>query len=223
MESDSRRQALVIGGLMMLFGVMLFAQTFFQVSTWIWVAALIAAGLGVLAVYTTARSETWMLIVSYVLFAIALLITLVTLDFLVDTYIAVYVLSVIAIPFVVGYFRLGQENWGLLIPAYVMFAVAGMLLLLESGIIEDETVATYVLLAVALPFLVVFVLNTKQWWALIVGGLLALIGIAILFATNLVEYILPVALILIGGSILVRQVMKGNDTEASDDPNSGMV
>ncbi|MFV2044410.1 MAG: hypothetical protein ACC700_14400 [Anaerolineales bacterium] len=47
----------------------------------------------------------------------------------------------------------------MLIPAYVLFAVGGMLL----NILTDDTVLAYVLLAVALPFLIVFRRDSKQW------------------------------------------------------------
>ncbi|MFV2044409.1 MAG: hypothetical protein ACC700_14395 [Anaerolineales bacterium] len=42
--------------------------------------------------------------------------------------------------------------------------------------------------------------------ALIVGGITALVGLSFLIAAHLAEYVLPAALILAGGWILVRQI-----------------
>lgn len=202
---------------MLIFGALMFVETFYELSEWIWVAVLIVSGLGVYGIYATARTEAWMLIVSYVLLAIGTMVALITLDILDDSFIAVYVLSAIAIPFVVGYFRTGRENWGLLIPAYVLFAIGGMLLFLESDILKDDTVPAYVLLVVALPFLIVFARDSKKWWALIVGGITALVGLSFLIAADLAEYVLPAALILAGGWILVRQITRRDVAETPQD------
>ena len=59
--------------------------------------------------------------------------------------------------------------------------------------------------AIAIPFLVVFALNPKEWWPLIPGGIMAVIGLAFLVAEAAVEYIAPVVLVLAGIWILARQ------------------
>lgn len=220
MQSSGSRQAVVIGGLMVLFGALLLIQEFVEISAWIWAAVLVASGLGVYGIYSIARDEVWMLIVSYVLLAIGLMMALVTADILEDSFIATYVMSAIAIPFVYGYFRSDRVNWGLLIPAYVMIAVGVMVPLIETEVLADAGIPVYVMFAVALPFLVVFLRNTKQWWALIVGGITALVGLSFLVASDLAEYVTPIALILIGGGILVRLVTKREVGETSQDPVS---
>jgi hypothetical protein len=220
MQSSGTRQAVVIGGLMILFGVLLLIQEFVEISAWIWAAVLVASGLGVYGIYSIARDEVWMLIVSYVLLAIGFMMALVTADILEDSFIATYVMSAIAIPFVYGYFRSDRVNWGLLIPAYIMIAVGVMVPLIETEVLADTGIPVYVMFAVALPFLVVFLRNTKQWWALIVGGITALVGLSFLVASDLAEYVTPIALILIGGGILVRLVTKREVGETSQDPVS---
>jgi len=217
MQSKDTRNAVVGGGLLLLFGALLLIQEFVEISSWIWVGVLIASGLGVYGVYSIAREESWMLILSYVLLAIGIMIALVTGDILEDAYIATYVMAAIAIPFIFAYFRGDRTNWGLLIPAYVLIAVGVMVPLLESETLTETYVPAYVLFAVALPFLVVFIANTKQWWALIVGGIIALVGVSILFASDLAEYVTPVALILVGGGILVRLITKRGREEASEE------
>jgi hypothetical protein len=143
------------------------------------------------------------MIPSYALLAIAGLVALIELDILRDDAIAVYVLSAIAFPFLVGYLR-NRKAWGLLIPAYVMIAVAGMLALTALDILEGNVVVAYIMFTIALPFLLVYVRNTKMWWALIPGGIMAIIGIAFLLTEDLVRYIGPGIIILIGVWILFR-------------------
>ena len=74
MKSQTRKQALVWGGLLILFGVITLLETFTDLTAWTWVALLAAAGLGVFAVYLTDRSDRGLLIPAYVLWAIAGLI-----------------------------------------------------------------------------------------------------------------------------------------------------
>jgi hypothetical protein len=205
---------------MVLFGALMLVQEYVELSEWVWVAVLVVSGIAVLGVYSVAREEIWMVIVSYVLLAIGTLIALVTLDVLQDSLVATFVLTVIAIPFVYGYFRTGRENWGLLIPAYVLIAVGVMVPLIESGTLTDTIIPAYVMFAVALPFLVVFLSNTKQWWALIVGGILVLVSLSFLVATDFVEYVTPIALILVGGGILVRQLTRREESEVPESPSS---
>ena len=82
-----------------------------------------------------------------------------------------------------GVFLAAPSDWGLLISAYALEAVAGLIALVELSILKDEIIATYVLAAIALPFLVVFLRDRAQWWAVIpayalvaVGGMVGLIG-----------------------------------------------
>jgi len=220
MQSKDTRNAVVGGGLLLLFGALLLIQEFVEISSWIWVGVLILSGLGVYGVYSIAREEAWMLILSYVLLAFGIMIALVTGDILEDAFVATYVLAAIAIPFIFSYFRGDRTNWGLLIPAYVLIAVGVMVPLLETDTLTDTTVPAYVMFAVALPFLVVFFGNTSQWWALIVGGIIAILGVALLLDSDLTEYVTPIALILVGGGILVRLITKRGAEEAPKEPVS---
>jgi len=220
MQSSGVRQAIVVGGLMVLFGALLLIQEFVELGEWVWVAMLIVSGLAVYAVYAVTRTEAWMLIVSYVLLAIGIMIALVTLDVLQDSIIATFVLTVIAIPFIYGYFRTGRENWGLLIPAYVLVAVGVMVPLIESGTLSGTTIPAYIMFVVALPFFVVYVRDNKQRWGLLVGGILSLVSISLLIAADLFEYVVPAVLILVGGGILVRQITQREDSELPESPSS---
>jgi hypothetical protein len=210
MNTQSKRSGLVLGGLLIIFGVLALLDTFIDLGAWVWVAVLTVGGLGVYAVYAMDRSEKWMLIISYAMLAVAGLIALLTLGVLQDAFVATYVLLAIALPFFIG-FLFNRENWGLLIPAYVLTAVGFMVPLIELGVLGDTLIATYVMLAIAIPFFVVYLLNTRNWWALIPAGILSIIGLGFLIAEASVEYIFAAALIVAGILIVVRQFTKKDE------------
>lgn len=203
METRSGRAGAVWGGFLIILGGVLLLEVFVDLSAWVWVGFLAATGLVIYGIYATDRTQKGLMIPSYALLAIAGLVALIELDILRDDAIAVYVLSAIAFPFLVGYLR-NRKAWGLLIPAYVMIAVAGMLALTALDILEGNVVVAYIMFTIALPFLLVYVRNTKMWWALIPGGIMAIIGIAFLLTEDLVRYIGPGIIILIGVWILFR-------------------
>lgn len=210
MNKQSRNSGLVLGGLLIVFGVLALLETFTDLGAWVWVAVLAIGGLLVYGVYATDRAEKWLLIISYAMLVVAGLVTLVTLDLLQDAYVATYVLLAIAIPFLVA-FLFDRTRWGLLIPFYVLLAIGVMVPLTELGILEDTLVAAYVLFAVAIPFFVVYLRNTRSWWALIVGGILSLVGLGFLIAEAAVEYIFAAVLIVVGIVIVIRQFTKGEE------------
>ena len=211
MNSRSKKQGLVWGGLLILFGAMALVQTFADLSAWVWVAALAAGGVGVYGIYTTDRTEKWSLIVSYAMFAVAVLVALLTLNVLQDPFVAAFVLLAIALPFLVAFLQSDGKKWGLLIPAYVLLAVSVMVPLTETGILDDTLVAAYVLFAVAIPFFVVYARDSEKWWALIPGGITAVVGLSFLIAEKAAQYIAPVILIIAGAWVLVRQFSKKED------------
>jgi hypothetical protein len=207
MQSQSKRQGLVWGGLLILFGVMGLVATLTDLSAWVWVIILGLAGLLVFGVYLTDRSDLTLLIPAYVLWAVAGLVALTTLDILRDEFIAMYVLTAISLPFLVVFVR-DRAQWWALIPVYVLLAVGLMVGLIASGILSELLIPAYVMFAVAIPFLVVFALNPKAWWPLIPGGIMAVIGLAFLVAETAVEYIGPAVLVVVGIWILARQLLR---------------
>jgi hypothetical protein len=178
-------------------------ETFTEVSTWMWIIVLVAGGLGAFAFYLSDRADWPMLLTAYGLWAIALLIALVSFNILRDEAVAFYMLLVIALPFLAVFYR-DRSQWWALIPAYVMLVVAVMIGLIGLGVLDDLLVPAYILLAIALPFFAVYVRDRRQWWLLIPGGVLALVGLSFLVAGAAIEYIAAVVLILIGVVLLVR-------------------
>ncbi len=203
MRLTVERHGLVWGGLLIVVGVLLLVGTFIDISTWIWIIVLAAAGLGAFALYLVDRSDWSMLLTAYVLWAITLLILFVTSNILRDEGIAFYVLLVIALPFL-GVFYRDRRLWWALIPAYVLLVVAVMIGLIGLGVLDDLLVPSYIMFAIAIPFFVVYARDRKLWWALIPGGVLAVIGLAFLFAEAAFEYIGALVLVVVGLGMLAR-------------------
>ena len=178
MKLQSRNQALVWGSLLIIFGVVGLVESFTDLTTWTWAAILAATGLGIFGVFLRDRSEWWPLIPAYALWATAGLLALVELNVLDGVFLAAYILPTIALPFIVVFLR-DRSQWWALIPAYVLLAVAAMLLLSETVLLPDAFQATFILTAIALPFLVVYLLNRAQWWPLIPAYVLLSIGVMI--------------------------------------------
>jgi len=216
MDTNVRKRGVIWGGLLILLGGLLLVDQFTDLTEWVWVAALVFSGLVALGVYLSDRSDGWLLLTAYILLVIAGLVTLITLNLLLDELVAVYVLLAIALPFL-GVFLRDRSQWWALIPAYVLLAVTLMNWFMEAGILSDLLVPGYVMFAIAIPFFVVYGRNTKQWWALIPAGILTIIGIVFFIAEAAVQYIGAVLLVITGLWILVRVFTRkgGPETEAS--------
>ena len=165
---------------------------------------LFLIGVPFLAVYLRDREQWWAIIPAYVMLAIALMLLLTELDIMDDELVASFILTSIAIPFLVIYSR-DREKWWALIPAYATLVIALMVGLIDGGVLDDLLVPAYINLAIAAPFFVVYIRNKENWWALIPGGIMAVIGLAFLMSEGFVQYVVPAVLITAGVWILVRQ------------------
>lgn len=220
METVSEKRYGWLWGLLLVFlgVVFLLNQTIgLVVSELIW--AIMMAGIAVtfLAVYIASGRQTWALIPAYVFGAIAglILLSMVSVGVgLSGDLIAVYVLSAIALPFLVVYL-LNRENWWALIPAYVMGAIIGILVIEDLWFVRrnpGDIVGAYVMFAIALPFFYVYLRNRENWWALIPGGIMLTIGVGLL--AGAFEIIIPVALVIAGLFLLTRQFVRGGSRPA---------
>jgi hypothetical protein len=72
------------------------------------------------------------------------------------------------------------------------------------GAFSDDLITAYVLFAIAIPFLFVYARDRSQWWSLIPGGILAVIGLSFLVAEGAFAYIGAAVLIGVGLWFLVR-------------------
>ncbi|MGD8456740.1 MAG: hypothetical protein PVF83_10170 [Anaerolineales bacterium] len=161
-----------------------------------------------LAVYIRNKVHWWALIPSFILLAIALMLLLTSLNILSDDQIAPFILYAIAIPFLVVYY-INRENWWALIPAYTMIVIGTMVGLIEANVLDDFLVPAYIMLAIAIPFFVVYFRNKENWWALIPGGITGFIGLVFLLSEPYGRFLLPLILIAAGVWVLLRQTQKG--------------
>ena len=206
MKSQDARQGIIWGGLLILFGIALFLEQVNVITAWGWVSLLAIGGLAVFVVYLTDRSQWGLLIPAYVLVAVAGLVAIATLDVLPGEMIAGYVLGTIALPFLVVFFW-DRQQWWALIPAYVLLAVGAMVVLIGENVLDDLWIPAYVMFAIAIPFFVAYFRDMQQWWALIPGGIMAVIGFSFVIAEASIQYVSAAVLILAGVAILVRQVL----------------
>jgi hypothetical protein len=207
MMSGSGRGRALWGVFLVVLGGVLLLGSFVDLGLWLWVIFLTFFGLAFYAYYAMERTQKWLLIPSYILLAIAAMLVLIELDVLRGDVVALFVFAAIAIPFLYAYFR-NRRAWWYLIPAYVMIALFGLIGLDSLGAFMGDTEVSYIMFAIALPFLYVYVRNTKNWWALIPGGIMAIIGFAFLFTAELGGYIGPAFIILVGLWVLFRGITR---------------
>jgi len=86
----------------------------------------------------------------------------------------------IALPFLLIYVIKRGTFWWALIPGGVL-AVIAVIPILTLGV-PGEVIGTFVLWAIGIPFIVVYLANRKNWWALIPGGVMFVIGLMPLLA-----------------------------------------
>ena len=168
----------------------------------IWATVTAGIGLAFFAVYLSNRQNWWALIPAYVFWAVTGLLVMITIGFA-GAWIPTYVLLAIAAPF---YYVYGHDtrNWWALIPAYTLTAIGAMVFLIEAHVLVDLLIPAYVMFAIAVPFGYVYAHDRRNWWALIPGGIMAALGIAFMVAGF--AYLIPVVLIAAGIFVLVRQM-----------------
>jgi len=105
----------------------------------------------------------------------------------------------------------------------VLLVVAVMIGLIGLGVLGDLLVPAYILFAIAIPFFVIYARDRSQWWPLIPGGILAVIGLSFLIAEAAFAYIGALVLVLVGVGILVRVFIRREsptDVPATTGPES---
>lgn len=203
MRLEGTKQVLLWSVVLIVLGVLLLVGQYIDLRAWVWITVLGVGGLCALGLFLLDRSDEPMLLIAYILLAIAGLIAVATWELLQDEAIAIYVLLAIACPFVALYLR-NRAAWWALIPAYALAAVGGVVLIAESLGASDNLITAYVMFATAAPFFFVYARNRSQWWALIPGGILGAIGLGFLLAENFFAIIGGLALIGVGAWILMR-------------------
>ena len=131
-------------------------------------------------------------------------------------------LVAIALPFLYVYWR-DQTQWWALIPTYTLAAVAFMVLLIEVNFIDGILISAYVMFAIAIPFIIVYFRNKKNWWALIPGGIMTILGISFLISGNTARFLGPLVLIVVGAWIIFRQRNRKNIPDQDTDEQANLA
>ena len=78
-----------------------------------------------------------------------------------------------------GLYLTDRSDWAMLVTTYALWVIALLILLVELNVLRDEAVATFFLVAIALPFLAIFFRDRTQWWALIPAYVMVVIGVMV--------------------------------------------
>lgn len=201
--------SLIWGGLLITLGLVLLAENlnlFGDLRASIWSLFLGAGGLLFLAIFVGDRRQRWALIPGLALMGIGGAIFLSEQGLVPDYAVATIILGAIALAFFI-IFVSDRAQWWALIPAFSLTGSAAGVFLEEAGVISDEAVAAVIIGGVSAGFLVIYLIDHKQWWALIPGGILAVVAFFMLLAST-AEYIWPLAIILLG-IVLLRRALGG--------------
>lgn len=193
---------LIIGGVVFLLenlGILTIGDFF-------WAGIFAIAGLAFLSVFLTNRENWWGLIPGIIFLAIAAIIFLSRVAPQASERIGgVIVLGGIGLAFLIVYL-VNRANWWALIPGGVMFTLAAVTVL-EQSMTGFETGGIF-FLGLGLTFLLVAVIPTPEGrmrWALIPAVILLIMGLLLTAAlTQLVNFIWPLALILLGLFLVLR-------------------
>ena len=191
--------SLIWGGLLVLLGLLLLIDNLELLGDWdvpIWSLMLGASGLIFLAVYVNDREQWWALIPGLVILGIAVAVFLAERDLVPDYAVATIILAGVGLPFLFIFIADRQHWWGL-IPALTMGGIALGVLFEGIGAIGGEAVGGFVVGGIGLGFLSIYVVDRKQWWALIPGGVMGVLAFFLLLATA-TKYVVPAAMILLG-------------------------
>ncbi len=174
---------------------------------------MFAIALPFLYVYVRSPRRWWALIPAYVMMAIAGIILLDEIFRAPESLIGMCVMFAIAAPFLFVYVR-SPRRWWALIPAYVMMAIAGIILLDEILRAPESLIGMYVMFAIAAPFLLVYLRNPRRWWALVVALGMAALGVLIFLSSDAAGYVVPIAMIAAGAFVLLRSRSRRAPVEA---------
>lgn len=201
--------SLAFGALLVIAGVLLLLQNF-AILTFDWdlSGALLFAlgGAAFVAVFLNDHEQWWAIIPGFTLLGIGGLIGLAAiLPESTGAWGGVFFLSTISLAFWV-IFAFRRENWWAVIPGGVLLTLAVVAGLAEAA--GGIATGGLFFLGLAATFGLVYLLPTPEGrmkWAIIPAGILGAVGILIILAaTSVINYLWPVALILVGFYLVYR-------------------
>lgn len=107
-----------------------------------------------------------------------------------------------------------RRQWWALIPGCIMLGLAVMIVNGETEILSDTQASALFLFSIGLPFLLIYLVDRRMWWALIPGGVLSVIAlITLLTGSGAISGTTITAIILFGLAIVfgvLRFVTRAN-------------
>lgn len=146
-----------------------------EISTLVWLVFFAAMSAAFFVTYFVSGPAEWGWL--FPAFIFAGLATTMGLDMLgIDgSWVAAPVMLGVSAPFWIVFARDRLNNWWALIPGSITAGIA-LVTILENRV-PGEVTGSLVLFSVALPFLLIYLIDRKHWWALIPGGIMAAVGI----------------------------------------------
>jgi len=217
LTDSSRWWALIPAYIFAATGLFLFVEPILR-GSWDAIYWLVAVALPFITIYLLDRRRWWALIPTYVLVVTAAFLFVEPL--LPGDLAAVYWMAAVGTPFLVVWATDPRKRWWALIPTYVFGMTAGFLFIEPIlSRTSGELIGAFWTFAIALPFLVVYLTNPRErWWALIPGGIMAIIGAGLLI--SVAQFVLP-AVLIVGGLILLARQFMGRGQNRTATPMSG--
>jgi hypothetical protein len=142
----------------------------------VWAALFAGSGAVFFTVYLGDRQRWWALIPGYILVIIGAIILFGTSNFP-GEFIGTFVMFAIAAPFIYVYLLNREQNWWALIPAYAMSVIG--LIVATSSVLPGLMIGSWIMFAIAAPFIYVYLRNHEHWWALIPAYAMSAIGVLV--------------------------------------------
>ena len=165
-------------------------------------------GLVFLMVFILNTDDWWALIPGFVLMGIGIIVFMDdNMQAVADRWSGAVFLGFLGLAFFLIYFT-HVNQWWAIIPGGVLLTLAGVTLVPGEG----DVSGVIFFLGLALTFGLVYILPKpagKLNWALYPAGILLLIGVLVaLGAANLMDYLLPLVLLIAGGYVIYRSMRK---------------
>jgi hypothetical protein len=106
-----------------------------------------------------------------------------------------------------------RRQWWALIPGCILLGLAMTIVNGETEILSDAQASALFLFSIGLPFLLIYLIDRRMWWALIPGGVLSVIAVITLLTSRELSGTTITAIILFGLAIVfgvLRFVTRAN-------------
>ncbi len=105
-----------------------------------------------------------------------------------------------------GTFISDRQQWWSLIPGCILLGVALLIVNSQNEVIPAQQAGALFLFSIGLPFLLIFLVDRRMWWALIPGGVLTVIALITFLAGGPISGQAVAAIMLFGLAIVFALV-----------------